>query len=31
MGPIMFPGDELEVARWVRRGRRHREPKQEWC
>ena len=28
MGPITFPGDELEVARWMRRGRGLKEDRQ---
>lgn len=28
-GPITFPGDKLEVARWVWRGRRHRRRNRE--
>lgn len=27
--PITFPGDKLEVARWVWRGRRHRRRNRE--
>lgn len=28
MGPITFPGDELEVARWMWRGRGLKEERQ---